>query len=200
MLPESERFKTGYMIIQLCGLSGAGKSTLSGMVKQQLQEVGIATEVIDGDDYRNMLCRDLGFSKTDRCENIRRLGFVASKFSMHGIVVIISAINPYNEIRAELASSYNNVRTVFIDCAIPVLTRRDTKGLYRRALLPDGHPDKIHNLTGVNDPFDIPSNPDLHIRTGHKKKETCAAELFLFIRQQYSRSLEARYANAKLAV
>jgi len=188
------------MIIQLCGLSGAGKSTLAGMVKQQLQATGIATEVIDGDDYRNMLCRDLGFSKADRCENIRRLGFVANKLSVHGIVVIISAINPYNEIRAELASSYANVHTVFIDCTIPVLTKRDTKGLYKRAMLPDGHPDKLCNLTGVNDPFDIPSSPDLHIRTSHRKKETCAAELFSFIRQHHAHSMETLYASTRLAV
>src|ERR1700712_1053356 len=147
------------MIVQLCGLSGAGKSTLSELVKTKLEACGIATEIIDGDDYRTMLCRDLGFSKSDRCENIRRLGFVASKLSKHGIVAIISAINPYNEIRAELASSYKDVQTVFVDCPVASLIKRDTKGLYAKAMLPENHPDKISNLTGVNDPFDIPTNP-----------------------------------------
>ena len=188
------------MIIQLCGLSGAGKSTLAGLVKQKLHATGIATEVIDGDDYRNVLCRDLGFSKADRFENIRRLGFVASKLSAHGIVAIISAINPYQEARVELVHSYENVQTVFIDCTMQVLTRRDTKGLYKRALLPDGHPDKISNLTGVNDPFEIPLHPDLHIRTSNRKEENCAAELFSFIRRLYSRSMDTLYADTRLAV
>ncbi|MEP6750869.1 MAG: adenylyl-sulfate kinase [Bacteroidota bacterium] len=171
------------MILQLCGLSGAGKSTLSGLVKSKLETCGIAAEIIDGDDYRKMLCRDLGFSKADRCENIRRLGFVASKLSAHGIVAIICAINPYNEIRSELVSSYKDVQTVFVDCCIPTLIKRDTKGLYKKALLPEDHPEKIFNLTGINDPFDKPSNPDLHLHTSLKRKETCAEELFSFIVQ-----------------
>ncbi len=171
------------MIIQLCGLSGAGKSTLAGLVKEKLQSIGVAVEIIDGDDYRTHLCRDLGFSKKDRCENIRRLGFVASKLSAHGVVSIISAINPYNEIRSELASSYKDVQIIFVDCPVPVLIKRDTKGLYKRALLQEGHPERISNLTGVNDPFDRPTNPDLHLCTSFKRKETCARELFSFIMQ-----------------
>lgn len=188
------------MILQLCGMSGAGKSTLSGLVKSRLLENGVAAEIIDGDDYRNGLCRDLGFSKEDRCENIRRLGFVASKFSAHGIVAIISAINPYNEVRAELASSYKNVQTVFVDCAIPVLIKRDTKGLYKKALLPDMHPEKIRNLTGINDPFDIPSNPDLYINTGRKAKNDCAEKLFSFIMEHLSAGLSTAFIARSIAV
>jgi adenylylsulfate kinase len=188
------------MILQLCGLSGAGKSTLSGLVKAKLEACGIAAEIIDGDDYRRMLCRDLGFSKEDRCENIRRLGFVASKLSAHGVVAIISAINPYNEIRAELSSSYKSVKTVFVDCAIPTLIRRDTKGLYKKALLPDNHPDKIHNLTGINDPFDKPTSPDLHLYTSIKKKETCAGELFSFIIQHLEKDASNSYLTTRVAV
>ena len=189
------------MIIQLCGLSGAGKSTLSGMVKKRLQDYGIPAEIIDGDDYRKMLCRDLGFSKADRCENLRRLGFVASKLSAHGIVAIISAINPYNEIRAELASSYKDVQTVFVDCPVPSLIQRDTKGLYAKALLPDDHRDKIFNLTGINDPFDIPTNPDLYINTFQKAKEACAGELFSFIMLHLSSGTGTAYITTrKIAV
>jgi adenylylsulfate kinase len=188
------------MIIQLCGLSGAGKSTLSGMVKKRLQEYGIPAEIIDGDDYRKMLCRDLSFSKADRCENIRRLGFVASKLAEHGIVAIICAINPYNEIRAELAGSYKDVLTVFVDCPVTALIKRDTKGLYEKALLPDDHPDKIFNLTGINDPFDIPTNPDLYINTGRKRKDTCAGELFSFIIQRQSSTISTPYFTPRMAV
>jgi len=188
------------MIIQLCGLSGSGKSTLSGMVRKKLEDYDIPAEIIDGDDYRRALCRDLGFSKADRCENIRRLGFVASKLSAHGIIAIISAINPYNEIRAELCSSYKNVQTVFIDCPVTSLIKRDTKGLYAKALLPADHPDKINNLTGINDPFDIPANPDLYINTGKKRKDACAEELFSFILQHLSAEAGARYVTTTVAV
>ncbi len=188
------------MIIQLCGMSGAGKSTLSGIVAKRLQEYGISAEIIDGDDYRKMLCRDLGFSKADRCENIRRLGFVASKLSAHGVVVIISAINPYNEMRHELKDSYENVHTVFVDCPVTSLIKRDTKGLYAKAMLPVDHPDKINNLTGINDPFDIPAKPDLYINTGRKKKESCADDFFSFIMQHLSPSINARYVTTTVAV
>ncbi|RFM25621.1 adenylyl-sulfate kinase [Deminuibacter soli] len=172
------------MIVQLCGLSGAGKSTLSTGVKQKLENYGVRVELIDGDDYRSHLCRDLGFSREDRMENIRRLGFVASKLSAHGIVVIISAINPYNTIREELANSYENVKTIYLDCALDTLIARDTKGLYRRALLENGHPDKIYNLTGINDPFEVPAQPDIHIQTDKETLEQSVNTVFRFIVRQ----------------
>ena len=169
------------MIIQLCGLSGAGKSTITNAVKSRLQANGYQTEVIDGDAYRMALCKDLGFSMEDRHENIRRLAFVAGRLSSHGIIVLISAINPYEEIRLEVAKTYKNVKTVFVDCNVDVLLRRDTKGLYARALLPDWHPEKISNLTGINDRFDAPQKPDLHINTGTSSVKECTDKLFDFV-------------------
>lgn len=154
------------MIIQFCGLSGAGKSTLAARVKEQLVTNGYRVEIIDGDEYRKVICRDLGFSKADREENIRRLAFIAHKFSSQGIIVLISAINPYEHIRQEVAGKYDNVKTVFVDCDLDVLIARDTKGLYKKAMLPEGHPDKLDNLTGVGDTFERPQNPDLVINTG----------------------------------
>jgi len=186
------------MIIQLCGLSGAGKSTLSAMVKKKLQEKGIPVEIIDGDDYRQALCKGLGFSKADRVENMQRLGFVASKLSAHGIVVIISAINPYQEVRAILSSQYSDVHTVFIDCALPTVIKRDTKGLYRKALLPDGHPEKINNMTGINDPFEVPAAPDLHINTGIATADSCTAALVTYILKRVPSRAKARMLSALL--
>jgi adenylylsulfate kinase len=137
------------LIIQLTGLSGAGKTTLSQYVKQKLGEANLSVEIIDGDTYRKTLCADLGFSKADRCENIRRLGQAAFSFE---------------EVREELRKEYG-VKTVWINCNIDVLIERDTKGLYKRALLPEDHPDKLNNLTGVNDDYDLPSTCDLIINT-----------------------------------
>lgn len=171
------------MIILLCGLSGAGKTTIANSVKKRALSYGTPLEIIDGDNYREFLCKDLGFSKADRCENIRRLGFVASRLSGHGIVSIISAINPYHAVREELANAYEHVKTVYVDCPVTELVNRDTKGLYKRAMLPDGHPDKLRNLTGINDPFEAPMSPDLHLRTNEKSIAACTNELFNFILQ-----------------
>ncbi|TWI94202.1 adenylylsulfate kinase [Mucilaginibacter frigoritolerans] len=175
------------MIIQLCGMSGVGKSTITDLVKKRLIKNGYQIEVIDGDEYRKALCKDLGFSKEDRNENINRLSFVASKLSAYGIIVIISAINPYDEVRRKVARSYQNVKTVFIDCPVNELIKRDTKGLYNKALLPDGHPDKIYNLTGINDAFDRPENPDLYINTAGQAVKDCTDKLYDFIADCWSK-------------
>jgi len=169
------------MVLLLCGLSGAGKTTLANEVKCRLNESGLNTEVIDGDEYRSTLFRELSFSRPDRLENIRRLGFIANKFSERGIVTIVSAINPYDEVRTELKETYENVKTIFIDCPVKTLINRDTKGLYKRALLPEGHPERICNLTGINDPFDIPPSPDLYINTDILGIQECTALLCDFI-------------------
>jgi adenylylsulfate kinase len=169
------------MVLLLCGLSGAGKTTLANHVKCRLDQSGLNTEIIDGDEYRSTLFRELSFSKPDRLENIRRLGFIANKFSERGIVTIVSAINPYEELREELKETYENVKTIFIDCPVETLICRDTKGLYKRALLPEGHPEKITNLTGINDPFDVPALPDLYINTDMHDIQECTALLCDFI-------------------
>ncbi|WP_184546357.1 adenylyl-sulfate kinase [Mucilaginibacter sp. FT3.2] len=169
------------MILLFCGLSGAGKTTLAKKVAAELIELGIRAEIIDGDEYRNEICRDLGFSKADRYENIRRLGFVASRFSAHGVVTIVSAINPYEEMRRELVEKYEHVNIVHIDCPVKQLISRDTKGLYKKAFLPDGHPDKLTNLTGINAQFDVPYAPDLYINTSENTVQESAASLLYFI-------------------
>jgi adenylylsulfate kinase len=177
------------MIIQFCGLSGSGKSTIAGKVKELLLEKNIQVEIIDGDEYRKVLCADLGYSREDRYTNIRRLAFVAGKLSSYNIVTIICAINPYEVIREEVRTQYTGVKTVFIDCSMEVLLERDTKGLYKKAMLPDNHPDKVHNLTGVNDPFDMPGNPDLVIRSDRESAEESAARLMEFILANYAVAL-----------
>jgi adenylylsulfate kinase len=175
-----EKYKNK-MIIQFCGLSGSGKTTLAGNVKELLQQKNINVEVIDGDEYRKVLCADLGFSKAHRNQNIRRLAFVASKLAQYDVIPIICAINPYNDIREEISASYENVKTVFIDCNLDMLIQRDTKGLYKKALLPEGHADRITNFTGVNDPFEIPVNVDLVIHSDTETVEESTEKLVRFI-------------------
>jgi adenylylsulfate kinase len=168
------------MVIQLTGLSGAGKTTLAGKVKLLLEQRQLKAEIIDGDVYRNTICKDLGFSKEDRCENIRRLGKVAHQFSASNCIAIIAAINPYETVRRELEENYA-AKTIWVKCAVDVLTQRDTKGLYKRAALPDKHPDKIHNLTGINDVYEAPALPHLVIDTAGETPDVSAAKMFRFI-------------------
>jgi adenylylsulfate kinase len=171
------------MVIQFTGLSGAGKTTLAKKVKALLEQQQLPAAIIDGDVYRNTLCKDLGFSKEDRCENIRRLGKLAHELSAAGAIAIIAAINPFEAIRKELAEKYE-AKTVWIKCTIDVLTQRDTKGLYKRAALPDGHPEKLYNLTGVNDVYEAPALPHLVIDTAAETEAASAEKLYQFIVQQ----------------
>ncbi|RAJ80022.1 adenylylsulfate kinase [Chitinophaga dinghuensis] len=150
--------------IQLTGLSGAGKTTIANAVQERLRQQGYQTEVIDGDVYRQTLCKDLGFSREDRYENIRRLSTVAAEKTKAGVITLLSVIHPYEEMRKWAADNYG-AHTIWIHCPLETLLDRDTKGLYRRALLPDGHPEKLHNLTGVNDPYEVPVSPQLIIHT-----------------------------------
>ncbi len=171
------------LFIQLTGLSGSGKSTIADGVKVLLQSSGFRVEVIDGDVYRKKLCPDLGFSKKDRNENIRRLGFVSSKFAENGVISILAVINPYEEIRKELSLYGPHVKTVWINCDLEILIKRDTKQLYKKAMLPDDHPDKIRNLTGINDPYEPPKNADLVINTTIESEDKSIKIFFDYIIQ-----------------
>ena len=173
------------MIILLCGLSGAGKTTLAQKVKVSLSRIEIPTEVIDADEYRQQLFPDLKYSKEDRFENIRRLGFIANKFSNQGIVTVISAIMPYEAMRSQLVNNYDDVKVVYVDCPLPILKARDTKGLYQKAQLPAGHPERVSNLTGVNDPFEAPASPHLYINTYTHDIAECTDMLLSFIQHKY---------------
>ncbi|MEO6036989.1 MAG: adenylyl-sulfate kinase [Saprospiraceae bacterium] len=169
------------MFIQLTGLSGSGKSTLAGQVQQQLQGLDYHVEIIDGDVYRQHLCSDLDFSRAGRLENIRRLGCMGITLARNGVIAIMAAINPYAEMRQWLEEQSDLTRTVWIDCDLETLQQRDTKGLYRRAMLPEGHPDKINNLTGLNDPFEKPEYPHLLIHTNTETEAGSTRKLFDFI-------------------
>jgi adenylylsulfate kinase len=169
------------ILIQLFGLSGVGKTTLAQAVKKELLNKNLKVEIIDGDEYRKVICRDLSFTKDDRIENIKRLGFVGNILVRNGIIVILSAISPYEVARKELKDLYPNVYGVWLDCPIDELIKRDTKGLYHRALLPVNDPDKINNLTGINDTFEIPENPDLIINTNEDEIDESKNKLLNFI-------------------
>ena len=162
------------LFIQMSGLSGSGKTTLAQALAPRLRSKGFKVEIIDGDEYRSNLCSDLGFSKEDRNTNIRRLGFVGKVLARNSVVSIMSAINPYEEVRQELRRE--GAKLVYVSCPISVLKARDPKGLYKRACLPSDHPDYIPNFTGISDPFENPIHPDLTIHTAILDLE-CSVDL-----------------------
>ena len=172
------------LFIQLTGLSGSGKSTIAFGVKERLLQNGVKVEIIDADIFRPILCKDLGFSRADRQENIRRLGFVGNLLVKNGVIVILAAINPFEEIREELRAYGSYIKTVWINCDLETLIKRDTKHLYKRAMLPDNHRDKIYNLTGINDPYDIPLKAELIIDTNNENDEISINRLFDYITKQ----------------
>lgn len=169
------------LLIQFTGLSGSGKTTIARMVQEKLAVKNINIEVIDGDDYRKTLCSGLGFSYDDRVENLRRLGIVAKLLLKHNIISIISAINPFESVRNELSNGSEFVKTVWINCGIETLIQRDPKGLYKRALLPDDHSDKLFHFSGITDLYENPINPDLVLYTDKETPEESADRLIEFI-------------------
>ena len=169
--------KTKGMFIQMTGLSGAGKTTLARAVEKKLKTKGLKVEIIDGDEYREGLCKDLGFSKEDRNTNIRRLGFVGKILSRNNVVTIMSAINPYEELRKELEKTCG-AKTVFIKCPVEKCIERDVKGLYAKALSGE-----IKNFTGISDPFEEPTNATLVIDTSVLSLDESQEALINYIMQ-----------------
>jgi sulfate adenylyltransferase/3'-phosphoadenosine 5'-phosphosulfate synthase len=147
-------------VIWFTGLSGSGKSTLAAMLGARLKHYGIHTEVLDGDVVRKNLSKGLGFSKEDRDTNIRRIGFVASLVANSGGCAITAAISPYKDIRDEQRDLVDNFVEVFCDCPLDELVKRDPKGLYKKALAGE-----ITGFTGVNDPYETPTGPEVVVHT-----------------------------------
>jgi adenylylsulfate kinase len=146
------------------GLSGAGKTTISEIVEKELRERGHQVEVLDGDIVRTNLSKGLSFSKEDRDTNILRIGFVAELLTRNGVAVIVSAISPYREARDQVRRRIVDFVEVFVDCTLEVCAERDVKGLYKKAF--DG---EIEYFTGVSDPYEPPTAPDLTLKTDEEE-------------------------------
>lgn len=140
------------------GLSGSGKSTLSQLVASRLRARGAKVEILDGDIVRTLLCQGLGFSREDREENIRRIGFVCELLSRNGVIAIAAAISPYRASRDELRKRIPNFIEIHMNCPVEVLIQRDVKGLYKKALAGE-----IKQFSGISDPYEPPVAPEVTI-------------------------------------
>lgn len=168
------------ILIQFTGLSGSGKTTLAENVSAMLLENGYEVKIVDGDVYRKTVCKDLGFSKEDRYENVRRLFNISRDFVASNYIVLMSVINPFEDLRNEIGQ-HEFVKTVFLDCSIDALINRDPKGLYQKALLPDHDVNKIRNFTGISDVYEVPLNADLILKTDSEPVSDSAQKLYRFI-------------------
>ncbi|MBI4605727.1 MAG: adenylyl-sulfate kinase, partial [Planctomycetes bacterium] len=159
------------LTIWLTGLSGSGKSSIAKEVERRLHEAGRHTYVLDGDNIRFGLNRDLSFSKADRTENIRRIAEVARLFNDAGTIVLVPVISPFVADRENARKVIGEDRffEVFVDAPIEVCEQRDSKGLYRKA-----RAGEISEFTGISSPYEPPESPALTLRTGEKRLEQCA--------------------------
>jgi len=148
------------LTVWLTGLSGAGKTTINEAVYTELLARGIRAEMLDGDIVRKHLSRELGFSRVERDENIRRIGFVAQLLARNGVVALVSAISPYRGVREEIRAGVGNFLEVFVNAPLDVCERRDPKGLYKKV-----RAGEISGFTGVDDPYEPPLSPEVECRT-----------------------------------
>ena len=154
------------------GLSGSGKSTLSQLVASRLRALGARVEVLDGDIVRTLLCQGLGFSREDREENIRRIGFVCELLARNGVIAIAAAISPYRASRDELRKRIPNFIEIHMNCPVEVLIQRDIKGLYKKALSGE-----IKQFTGISDPYEAPIAPEVTIDSSSDSIESSVTKI-----------------------
>jgi len=157
-------------VIWLTGLSGAGKSTLAEKLVRHYKDQGRPVEHLDGDIMRGIF--PTGFSRREREEHIRRIGFMASLLERNGIIVVASFISPYRASRMEVRRMCGRFIEVFVDASLEVCERRDTKGLYRRA-----RKGEIKNFTGIDDPYEAPQDPEVTVNTEGASVEESFAHL-----------------------
>ena len=164
-------------LLWFTGLSGSGKSTLANAVARALHDRAVHTYVLDGDNVRHGLNKDLTFSAEDRVENIRRIGEVARLFVDAGLVTMTAFISPYRDDRAQARSIIGEAFIeVHVDCDVSVCESRDPKGLYKKA-----RAGEIADFTGISAPYEAPENPELRIDTSKAPLEDCVAEVVNFL-------------------
>ncbi|MCC6446458.1 MAG: adenylyl-sulfate kinase [Armatimonadetes bacterium] len=154
------------------GLSGAGKTTIARIVADEIRSRGRNVEVMDGDIVRQNLSKGLGFSKEDRDTNIKRIAFVCKILTRNGVATIAAAISPYREVRDFARQDIGHFVEVFVDCPLEECIRRDTKGLYAKALSGE-----IPQFTGVSDPYEHPLHPEVWLHTERESPEASAGRV-----------------------
>lgn len=168
-------------LIWFTGLSGSGKSTLANALEIQLHKNKVSTYTLDGDNVRQGINKDLGFTPEDRSENIRRIGELAHLMVDAGVVTLAAFISPYIKDREAVKRIVGKDRfiEIYVNTSLEECERRDIKGLYKRA-----RAGEIKNMTGISAPYEAPINPDLEIITDHQSVEASVATILEFMNQK----------------
>jgi bifunctional enzyme CysN/CysC len=164
-------------VIWFTGLSGAGKTTIANKVYEQLSTLGVKCQQLDGDIMREVLCKDLAFSKEDRDTNIDRAAYVARLLAKHGVLVIASFISPYKAQRKVVRNSVDNFVEIFVNTPLEICEERDVKGLYAKA-----RSGEIGNFTGISDPYEKPVNPEIELMTNGCSLEESVEKVMQYLR------------------
>jgi adenylylsulfate kinase len=169
------------VVLWFTGLSGSGKSTLAHAVEEKLYQLNCRTFVLDGDNVRQGLCSDLGFSVQDRSENIRRIGEAAKLLVESGVIAMTAFISPFRADRQRARSIFphGDFIEIFCEASLDVCEQRDVKGLYQRARVGE-----VKEFTGISSPYEKPANPELALRTGEWPLEDCVELVIGYLQQR----------------
>jgi adenylylsulfate kinase len=154
------------------GIPASGKSAIARAARDVLTRRGLPVELLDGPEVRQSLSRGLGFTREDREENVRRIGYVAKLLSRNGVIAICAAVSPYRATRNEIRAHVTNFIEVYVECPLEVAESRDTDGLYAQA-----RAGIIEDFTGISDPYEPPEKPEVHIHSDREPIEQSAAKV-----------------------
>ena len=183
--PGADQAQQG-LTVWFTGLSGAGKTTICRSVHAELLTLGYRAEMLDADVVRKQLWPDLGFSKADRDENIRRIGFLAELLTRNGIIALVAAISPYRAVRDEVRNQICRFLEVHVDAPLHVCEERDPKGLYRRARCGD-----LRGFTGIDDPYEVPLAPEIRCATDQDPVNACRDQVISGVLEYLSYAVNA---------
>jgi adenylyl-sulfate kinase len=164
------------VVIWLTGLSGAGKTTIGRTLEKELLRRGARVEFLDGDELRRAIRSELGFSKIDRETHAKRVSYLSHLLSRNGIITIVALISPFRSSRQYARNLVGNFVEVWVQCSLDICRIRDPKGLYQKA-----QEGKINDMTGLQAPYETPSNPEVIVNTEKMKPEECAAKIISFL-------------------
>ena len=165
-------------VVWLTGLSGSGKTTIGRSLKTRLEELGMKVELLDGDEVRKQLSPDLGFSKNDREMHARRVVYLSKLLARNGIVTLVSLIAPYRSFRDSARKDIGDYVEVYVKTPLETCIKRDPKGLYKKAL--NG---EITDMTGLQDPYEEPANPEVLIETERLTVEDSAEKILSILKE-----------------
>ena len=168
------------VIIWLTGLSGSGKTTTGKILEKRFREIGSRVEFLDGDELRRTISSELGFSKEDRETHARMFAFLSQLLSRNGVITIVALISPYRSFREYARNLGGNFVEVWVKCSLETCVRRDPKGLYKSASKGD-----IRNMTGIQAPYEPPTNAEVVIDTEEEGPEKCADRIIDYVSKNY---------------